>query len=419
MSAPPAVAVTETLAALVLVPLAVALAPLLGALVGRVARVPLVVFEIGLGMLIGPAVLGWAPTGGLTAQLADIGVAMLFFLAGTEIDFRQINGRPLRRSITGWLLALILTVALGVAAAPDPVAGVYLGVALTSTALGALVPLLRDAGELRTRFGTAVVAVGAVGEFGPLIAISVFLSGRDPGKAAVVLLGFVAVTTLAIVSAARGTHLRVHRLITATLHTSGQFAVRLVILVLAGLAGLSLALGLDLLLGAFAAGVFMRLVLRNAAPADAAAVESKLEGLGFGLLVPIFFVHTGMMFDLRALLADGRALALLPVFVLVMLLIRGGSGLLTAPQGASRSDRAALALLAATGLPIIIAVTGIGVERGELTSSLAASMVGAGILTVLVFPLLGLLVHARTPSTDVAAPGRATDDIDRSDDPDD
>nr|WP_275889489.1 cation:proton antiporter [Nakamurella flavida] len=393
------------------------MAPLLATLVGRVVRVPLVVFEIGLGILIGPAVLGWAPVDGFTADLADLGVAMLFFLAGTEIDFRQINGRPLRRSIAGWLLAVVLTVAIGVVAAPDPVAGVYLGVALTSTALGALIPLLRDAGELRTRFGTAVVAVGAVGEFGPLIAISVFLSGRNPGKAAIVLLAFVAVTALAIAMAAKGTHLRVHRLITATLHTSGQFAVRLVILVLAVLAGLSLALGLDMLLGAFAAGVLMRLVLRNATPADAESVESKLEGLGFGLLVPIFFVHTGMTFDLTALLGDGRALVLLPVFVLVMLVIRGGSGLLSAPKGAARTDRAALALLTATGLPIIIAVTGIGVERGELTGSLAASLVGAGIISVLLFPLLGLLAHARAPVTDEAATGPAPADIDRSNDP--
>ena len=407
----------DSLAALVLIPLAVVLAPLLATVVGRVVRVPLVVFEIGLGILIGPAVLGWAPVGTFAGDLADVGVAMLFFLAGTEIDFRQITGRPLRRSVTGWVLAVLITVALGVLAAPNPVAGVYLGVALTSTALGALIPLLRDAGEMRTRFGTAVVAVGAVGEFGPLIAISLFLSGRNPGKAAVVLLAFVAVTALAIVLAARGSHLRIHRLITATLHTSGQFAVRLVILVLACLAGLSLALGLDMLLGAFAAGVFMRLVLRNATPADAESVESKLEGLGFGLLVPIFFVHTGMTFDLGALLADGRALALLPIFVVIMLVIRGGSGLLTAPKGAARTDRAALALLTATGLPIIIAVSGIGVERGELTSSLAASLVGAGIITVLLFPLLGLLAHSRTPATDPAATEPVGEDVDRSGDP--
>jgi Kef-type K+ transport system membrane component KefB len=386
----------DSLAPVIMVPLAVVLAPLLAALVGRMVRVPLVVLEVALGLLIGPAVLGWAPAGGFVGDLAEVGLAMLFFLAGNEIDFRQINGRPLRRSISGWLVAVAVMVGLGLLLADNAAGAVYLGVALTSTALGALVPLLRDAGEMRTRFGTAVMAVGAVGEFGPLIAISVFLSGRSPGLATVVLLAFVAATAVAIWLAGRSTHLGVHRLINATLHTSGQFAVRLVVLVLALLAGLSFALGLDMLLGAFAAGVLMRLVLRNAEPADEKLVQSKLEGLGFGFLVPIFFVHTGMTFDLHALLGDGRALALLPVFVVLMLVIRGGSGLLTAPRKAPGTDRLALVLLTATGLPIIIAVTGIGVERGELTASLAASMVGAGMVTVLLFPLLGLLARGRS-----------------------
>ena len=346
--------------------------------------------------------LGWAPVNSFTDDLAEVGLAMLFFLAGNEIDFRQINGRPLRRSVAGWLVAVGVMVGLGLLIADSPAGAVYLGVALTSTALGALVPLLRDAGEMRTRFGTAVVAVGAVGEFGPLIAISVFLSGRSPGPATAVLLAFVAVTAVAIVVAGRSSHRGVHRLINATLHTSGQFAVRLVVLVLALLAGLSLALGLDMLLGAFAAGVLMRLVLRNAEPADEKLVQSKLEGLGFGFLVPIFFVHTGMTFDLRALLDDGRALALLPLFVALMLVIRGGSGLLTAPRGAGTGDRVGLVLLTATGLPIIIAVTDIGVQRGELTGSLAAAMVGAGLVTVLLFPMLGLLARGRTRDGDRA-----------------
>ena len=386
----------ESLAPVVLVPLAVVLAPLLAAVVGRVVRVPLVVFEVLLGLAIGPAVLGWAPAGGFVGEFAEVGLAMLFFLAGNEIDFRQINGRPVRRSIVGWLIAVSVMVGVGLLLTPHPAGAVYLGVALTSTALGALVPLLRDAGEMRTPFGTAVVAAGAVGEFAPLIAISVFLSGRSPGPATAVLLVFVAVTAVAIFLAGRSSHLRLHRLINATLHTSGQFAVRLVVLVLALLAALSVVLGLDMFLGAFAAGVLMRLVLRNAEAADARLVQAKLEGLGFGFLVPIFFVHTGMTFDLRALLTDGRALALVPVFVVLMLLVRGTSGLLSAPRHAARTDRLGLMLLTATGLPIVIAVTTIGVERGELTASLAASMVGAGMITVLLFPLLGLMAHGRT-----------------------
>ena len=127
-------------------------------------------------------------------------------------------------------------------------------------------PVLRDAGELRTTFGTAVIALGAVGEFGPLIAISLFLSGRKPGAATVVLIVFVLITAAAIYLASRGAHTRLQALITATLHTSGQFAVRLVLLLLLSLVALSIALDIDMLLGAFAAGVITKLLLRDAEP---------------------------------------------------------------------------------------------------------------------------------------------------------
>ena len=248
---------------------------------------------------------------------------MLFFLAGNEIDFERINGRPLRRSAVGWLISLVAGLAVGILLAPTVTAGVFIGVALTSTALGTLMPMLRDAGELRTPFGTAVIAIGAVGEFGPLIAISIFLSGRNPGVATVVLGAFVLIAAGAIFLAARGTHTRLHAMITATLHTSGQFAVRLILLLLLSLVALSVLFGLDMLLGAFAAGVIAKLLLRDAAPHDVRYIEAKLEGIGFGLFVPVFFIHTGLTFDLQALVSDPSTLLLLPVFLVLLLVVRG------------------------------------------------------------------------------------------------
>jgi Kef-type K+ transport system membrane component KefB len=286
---------------------------------------------------------------------------------------------------------------------------VYVGVALTSTALGTLMPVLRDAGELRTSFGTAVIAVGAVGEFGPLIAISLFLSGRRPGTATVVLLAFVLLTAIAIFVAGRGPHRRMHSMITATLHTSGQFAVRLVIFILLGLVALSIVLDLDMLLGAFAAGVITKLLLAGAKPEDAEAIDGKLEAVGFGFLVPVFFINTGITFDLDALLSSPTALALLPVFLILLLVVRGLPGLFTAPIGAAPTDRRALVLFSATGLPIIVAVTGIGVAAGELASGTAAALVGAGMLSVLLFPLLALSQHRKAPDGSVKPP-----DIDSS-----
>jgi Kef-type K+ transport system membrane component KefB len=386
---------TFSLVSLIGIPAAAALAPLLSSAIGRYIRIPLVVFEIVLGLLIGPSILGWVQPTEFTEKLSDFGLAMLFFLAGNEIDFQRIRGRALNRSIVGWLLSLVAGVAVGLLIAPTPAAGVFVGIALTSTALGTLMPVLRDAGELRTPFGTSIIAIGAVGEFGPLIAISLFLSGTSPGVATVVLASFVLITAGAIYLASRGTHQRLHALINATLHTSGQFAVRMVVLLLTSLVALSLALDLDMLLGAFAAGVIAKLLLADATPHDAEIIEGKVEALGFGFFVPVFFIFTGVTFDLQALLDSTTAMLLLPVFVVLLLLVRGLPGMLSAPAGAVGADKRATVLFSATGLPIIVAVTGIGVEAGYLEPGMASALVGAGMLSVLLFPLLALGQHRR------------------------
>ncbi|MGD8193379.1 cation:proton antiporter [Herbiconiux sp. P18] len=373
-----------------------ALAPLVAALVGRVARVPLVVFEILLGILVGPSVLGWVGAAPFTAAIADFGLALLFFMAGREIDFAAIAGRPLARAGIGWAISLVAAIGLGLLLAPTIEAAVFIGVALTSTALGTIMPMLRDAGELSTPFGRAITAVGAVGEFGPLIAISLFLSGRSPAIAAVVLIAFAVVAALGIWAASRGPHVGLHRIVTATLHTSGQFAVRLVLLVIAALTVLSVVLGLDMLLGAFAAGVLCRVLLSGAAKPDLELVDAKLEAVAFGFLVPIFFIYTGITFDLAALVDDPTALVLLPVFALLLLVVRGLPGLLAAPARASVRDRIAIGLFSATGLPIIVAVTGIGLEQGVLEAGTASALVGAGMLSVLIYPLVALAIRRRT-----------------------
>ncbi|GIT79253.1 sodium/hydrogen exchanger [Leifsonia sp. LS1] len=382
-----------SIATIVIVPVLAVVAPVLARIVGRVAAIPLVVFEIVLGLLVGPSLLGWVPESDGLAAFANIGLAFLFFMAGNEIDFSAIRGRPLRRASLGWLVSLVAGVLLAAVLAPSFIAAVYIGIALTSTALGTLMPVLRDAGELRTPFGLAVTAVGAVGEFGPLLAISLFLSGRRPVTAALVLVGFAVVSAAAIWFASRGGHRGFHRLVRATLHTSGQFAVRFVVLVIAALIGLSLALGLDMLLGAFAAGVVCRILLSGADEPDRKLVDGKLEAVAFGVFVPIFFINTGVGFDLGALLADPRSLLLLPIFLVLLLIVRGLPGSLAAPRGSTLADRASLTLFSATGLPIIVAVMSIGVEDGDVPSGTATALVGAGMLSVLLFPLLALLLR--------------------------
>lgn len=383
------------LLSLLIVPAVAVAAPPLAALIGRYAKVPLVVFEIVLGILVGPSVLGWVQPSDFLDTLAQFGLAVLFFMAGNEIDFATISGRPLKRAGLGWIVSLAGGIALGVIIGGDPVSGVFIGVALCSTALGTILPALRDAGELPTPFGRAVTATGAAGEFGPLIAISLFLSGRSPLPATIVLLIFVGVSATAIWYASTHTNARMHRLVRTTLHTSGQFAVRLVILGIAALVVLSVVLGLDMLLGAFAAGVVWRVFVARATPSDHHVVETKLDAVAFGLLVPIFFVSSGVTFDLDALLSQPQTLVLVPLFLVLLLVVRGLPSLLASPPGASRTDKRGLLLFGATGLPIIIAVTTIGVEHKLLPADTATALVGAGMLSVLLFPALALL--GRTP----------------------
>ncbi|WP_100809851.1 MULTISPECIES: cation:proton antiporter [unclassified Microbacterium] len=364
------------------------IAPLLVRGLSSRLRIPIVVFELVLGIIAGPSVLGWIQEGPISERLADFGLALLFFMAGNEIDFRVLRGRDGMRAAGGWLIGLIAGIAVGLLIAPGE-AAVVIGIALCSTALGMLLPILRDAGMLPTPFGRAVMGIGAVGEFGPLVAISLFLGGRNLGTASIVLFFFVVVAATTVFFASRMPHGRLHRIVTATLHTSGQFAVRMIVLILALLVALSLLLDLDMLLGAFVAGVIWQLIMRNAPEGDRAQVESKVEAVAFGLLVPIFFIYTGVTFDLDALLASGSTIVLVPVFLLLLLVIRGLPSMLSAPAGSTPRDRLALAFLGATGLPVIVAVTSIGTAEELLSPGLAAALVGAGMLSVLLYPVIG------------------------------
>jgi len=379
---------------LLVIPLLAVLAPLLARGLGRWVRIPVVVFELLLGILVGPSVLHWAQPSEFAHTLSQVGLAMLFFVAGTEIEMSALslrgpNGRTGRPAILGWLVSIVAGVAVGWVIAPGE-AAIIIGIALASTALGTLLPILRDAGELKTPFGRAVGAVGAVGEFGPLVAISIFLGGRRPGAATVVLVIFLLIAAAAVAYAFLVPQGALHRFVGATLHTSGQFAVRVVFLILAALVTLSLLFGIDMLLGAFTAGLMWRLLMRDAAEADREAVESKIEAVAFGFLVPIFFVYTGVTFDLASLLAQPVLLAFVPVALVALLVVRGLPSMLATPAGAKPRDRIAMMLLGATGLPIIVAVTSIGVEDKILPSASAAVLVGAGMLSVLLFPLIGM-----------------------------
>ncbi len=376
---------------ILIVPLAAVVAPLLAAIVRRVLVVPLIVFEIGLGMLVGPDGLGWVANTELLDMLSNLGLAMLFFMAGNEIDPASMKGRVGSRALGGWFVSAAIAVAGAAILADSFQAAVIIAIALTGTALGTITPILRDAGLNRGPLGNAISAAGAVGEFAPLVAISVFLSGRQPIAGALTLLLFLGVAAIAFLVAERGQRRWLQRMVSVTLHTSGQFAVRFVICLLAALVALALALGIDFLLGAFTAGMLAKVVLRDGDPDEERVIEAKLESIAFGFFVPVFFVTTGISFPLSTLLEQPRTLSLVPLIALLMLLVRGVPGFFAPARGASLSDRRTSALFTATTLPLVIAIAKIGTHSGAISEQLAAALVGGGMLSVLLFPMLALL----------------------------
>src|SRR6516162_2232244 len=305
-----------------------AVAPLLCEWVPRV-RLPLVVAEIGLGILVGPQALGWAATGPTIQVLANFGLAFLFFLAGFEIDFPAIRGRPILLAALGWLASLVvcLGVGFGLQGCGIVDSGLIVGAALATTALGTLMPILRDAKELPTRFGAYAVANGAMGEFGPILLIAFALSSGEGEHGGVLILMF-AFTAIIVASAYIALKFRPPQLVfllQEKMHTSAQLPVRLAILVLASLIILARNFGLDSILGAMAAG----LVVALASPGEyGETLRHKLEGIGFGLFVPIFFVTTGLRYDMQALLSSRSALLQVPMYLALFLVVRGLPALL-------------------------------------------------------------------------------------------
>ncbi|MET0561571.1 MAG: cation:proton antiporter [Gaiellaceae bacterium] len=356
---------------------------------------PTVVVEIVLGIIIGPAGLGLAEVDVYIAFLSDFGLALLFFFAGLEVIEHHVPRDALRRGTVGWGISLAIGLAFGVALDRMGVDASWwlLAVALATTALGTLVPILSDAKLLPTELGRAVLGTGVAGEFWPIIFISVFLTSVYGAATEIVLLiVFALVVGGAAAVARRARPPRLLRIVRDTLHTTGQVGVRASVFVLALLVFVAADAGFEFVLGAFAAGVLVGLVLDSP---DGKIVRVRLEGIGFGFLVPVYFVVTGMNFDLDSLLTvDGLALAAL--FLALLIVSRGASALLWLRELGGRRT-VSLALFGATGLPLIVAIVGIGQERDDISGSVAASLIGAGMISVLVYPLVATRL-ARVPS---------------------
>ena len=384
-------------------------APLLAAACGRAVKsliVPIVVFEIVLGAAIGPHGLKFAHLDETLDVLSTLGLAMLFFFAGYEIDLALVRGEPLRLAVIGWLLSVGLAYSLAglLAAAGIVISGVLTGSALCTTAIGTILPVLRDNDQLGGRFGPMMLAAGAVGELGPILIVTLVLTTTSDRVSQGLLLGaFVVLTVLSAIASSLSVR-RWWEFIARSMETSGQLPVRLTVLFLAALVVLADHLGLDIILGAFAAGMIVRGILQDRE--DVEALNSKLEAIGFGFLIPFFFIQSGMKLDLSALTGGFDGIEKVPLFLAAFLVVRGTPAMLLYRRGLNRTERAGLALFSATELPIVVAITSLGVSEGEMRPTTAVALVTAAVLSVLIFPTVAIAIRSRT-KTRVATVGSA------------
>lgn len=388
--------VTSGIDSLVAIAIVAALAPFLAALVPG-NRLPQVVVLIAGGILIGPQVLGVAEASSVEL-FANVGLGFVFLFAGYELDPMLFRARYGKLALVGWVVAAVLALAVvGVLEAVGFVhAFVPVSIALTTTGLGTLLPILRDNGMLSGEFGKYIVAAGATGEFLPIVAVAVFL-GTTGSVAAI--LSLILVSGLAVLFALAPRLIRSRRaaqILIAGEHATSQTTLRWTVVLLLALLGFAARFGLDIVLGAFIAGI----VLRRWAPGDVRSLEDKLDAVGYGFFIPVFFVSSGMALDIDSIAeAPLRLLA----FFLLLLLVRGLPALLIYRGALDATRRLQMSFITATTLPMLVALAHIGLTNGTMLPENAAALVGAGVLSVLVFPAVAVGLDARARAQDSSA----------------
>src|ERR1700733_14390081 len=377
---------TKGLDDLVAVALVAALAPLVvAALPGP--RIPQVVIFLLGGVLIGPHVLGLAETSNIQL-LANIGLGFLFLLAGYELDPQLLRQRPGELAIIGWLISVGIAVGgtAGVGAAGYIKDYVPVGLALTTTALGTLLPILRDNDMLAGPFGQNVYAAGAVGELFPILIIAVFLTQRGHfiALASVAVVGVLALVLSAVPWLARNS--AVQRIIREGQDATGQTTLRWAVVLLFALLAVASRFGLDVVLGAMLAGMVLRAWTRRLS-IDTESLERKFDTVGYGIFIPIFFISSGMTIDLTAIIHSPLRLL---VLLALLLIVRGLPSLLVYRNDLILRERVEMTFITATSLPLLIALAEIGEQDGVMLPATAAALVGAGVLSVLIYPLIAV-----------------------------
>jgi len=379
---------------LLLIVFVATLAPLLAELPTGF-RLPVVVLEVVLGIVIGPHAFHLANPDGMIAMLGELGLAFLLFLVGLEIDFDKIRGKPLSLAVGSWFITFLLAIVcmflfnlIGLIQSPPLLAAT----ALSTTALGILAPILRDRGELNTDFGKYIVATAAVGEFAPLVIISLLLiTTHDTFLHTLFVVTFI-IISLAVANVAL--HMRSSPLLEKLAHTmqsSGQLPVRICILLQVLLATLAAKFGLNIVLGAFTAGMVVRLAIKGT---EGELLQHKLDAIGYGFLIPIFFIVAGMKFELSALWSTPLAPIQIALLSGLLVLVRGVP-LFFYKHELTAEEKIPYMFYSATGLPLIVIISEIGVSSGLMPPDRASILVSAGMVSVLLFPMLAVKLRGK------------------------
>jgi Kef-type K+ transport system membrane component KefB len=387
-------------------------APLAIGLVPRL-RLPNVVLEIVLGIIIGPSVLGWAHADEPVQIMSLIGLSFLLLIAGLEVDYERFPGRLLEVTGIGFVLsvAIGLVIGLGLDAAGLVNSPLLIAIMFSATGLGIVIAVLKDAGQIDTSFGQLVIAGSSIAEVGTIVLLTLFFSGESNSLGAkLVLLGLFGGLCVAIVIAVtRLEHsMRVMETLLRLQDTTAQIRVRGAFVLLAVFVVLASKFGLEAILGAFLAGAIIKFVDRDQAMTHP-QFRQKLEAVGFGVFIPFFFVTSGIRYDAGALFGHPSTLARVPVFLAILLAVRGLPALLYRPLATSR-ETAAGALLQATSVGFFVVATEIGQDMDLISAANSAAVIAAGLLSVILFPVgaLALLRQKadREPAVEaVASPG--------------
>jgi Kef-type K+ transport system membrane component KefB len=371
-------------------------------------RVPGVVIEIVLGIIVGPSVLGWAKADEPVQILAVVGLAFLLFLSGLEIELDHLRGHLLRRASVGLGVSVVLALIAGYGLDATGLVSnpLLVGVTLIATALGLVIPILKDGALNSTPFGQLVIVGATLGEFTAVLLLSLLFS-RDASstESKVILLGVFVVLLISVAAsvAGLGRRMRISQVLVRLQDTTAQIRVRGAMLLLVALIVVAQYTGVETILGAFVAGAIVSMVDRDVKHTHP-LFRVKLDAIGFGFLIPTFFVTSGIRFDLDALRNDLSTLVLVPIFLFALLLVRGLPAVVYRNQLGSSRAAAAAGLLQATSLPLIVTASMIGVDIGALTPATGSAFVAAGLLSAILFPVISLSLLRGTTTSPMPEP---------------